>query len=362
MPVSDEPFVPDEELLGDEVSGADLDSFWDDDDDSADSPDSNDGDSNEENSDDEDGSDGDSDDSDGEDSEDSEESTEEDSDDSTDDEDSEEDDESDEDSDESEEDDESDEDSEDEEDEDTDSSEEDNSVASVASRIGKKILEDRQSSEDPKADEKIKAEARTNYLTSLGVSSEDLTSITDEVGAINFPEGEIEIDGQKMDLNSFSKEYPQAVAISKLLAVHVSKKMVDTQVAKLQKSIDKEEFFNELSYFHSDVRQLSRTPAFKSWVAGSTPEIQAMVRDSVIENVALAINLYKEETGETPEKKEVKVKKKVEKKKVNKKKLEKKKKLLSKNVGGKKRSTKKKGYDKFDTSEAALDAAFDEDD
>ena len=234
----------------------------------------------------------------------------------------------------------------------------DTSLKDLTETLGAELIAENKEEQKPVDAEKAQQEARKAYLN--GLKFDSVEDLSDEMLAIQLPDSTIKVGEEDVNLAEFEKEYPKAVAVTKALALHTANKIVGDKVQRLDAMIAREEFFNELSYYHPDIRRISRSSEFAEWKNQASPQVIAMLKDSDIDNVALAVNLFKQQTAPEESKPQPKKKKASTAQKKKAVKFAKKKNLLSGNVTGKKKSSKKTGYDKYDQSEAAADSWFDE--
>ena len=241
----------------------------------------------------------------------------------------------------------------------------------MAIELGKKKIAS-YSQEDEVNTEELEKQKIQEYKDSLEISDSDFSV---ELDAIKLPDKVIKVGKNEVNLKDFEERYPEVTAVSKLLAVSLAKKIVMPQVSRLQQSISAERFFSDLSVYHPDARVLKDTDEFKDWRKNAPEEVQALLSSDDPIEVALALDVFKKDMSDSmrkeQSKKPVKKKKKVSGnkkktsssgKKSKKSSLKKNKKILKGNLSSKRKKPRMKGtFDPFDESDAALDAAWNED-
>jgi hypothetical protein len=232
------------------------------------------------------------------------------------------------------------------------------SLSDLAQNIGRDLLSQKSEVVDHEAEARARQEADERYRSQFKLSVDDFDT---ELGAIELPEGDIEINGEKVNFKDIEKQAPGAVALTKALAVAISKKMLSQEIGSVRAELDSERFFNELSVFHPDARMIRDDDRFKEWQKTIPDETRALLNSNDILHVSLALDLFKEglsqPDGKKSEKKKMSpsVKEKV-------KKVKKSKKLLKGSPKGKTKSKKRSGaYQPTDDSPEALEAFWDED-
>ena len=230
-------------------------------------------------------------------------------------------------------------------------------ITEFAMEVGKDLIATKQQAGPTKAEiAEYKAAALNDYKSRFAISEDDFSI---ELDSIKLPDAEIMVDGKKVNLSQFEKEYPEATTASKAIAVAIAKKIVDTQVLDLRNQMKTEVFFNNLSIYYPDARLLVKDKNFQSWRESAPEEIQALLNDPDPLKVSLALDYYKEQSQADKNIEKSKKKKVVKKSKPVKKKS---KASYKGNLKGSKKPKRTKGstYDPTDGSDEALASFWDE--
>ena len=155
--------------------------------------------------------------------------------------------------------------------------------------LGRDVLAERSQRESAAERAEREAAEKKAYEEQFKLKADDFSA---EIGAIELPD-EIDVNGEKVNLKQIEENAPGAVALTKALAVAISKKLIAHELAGVKEGLQREAFFGELTAYHPDARLISNEPDFQEFEKSAPEEIRALLYDSDVRNVAVALDYYK---------------------------------------------------------------------
>ena len=125
----------------------------------------------------------------------------------------------------------------------------------------------------------------------------------------DLPDQEIEVDGTKINLKEYKKDYPDDFAAIIAVGSIMAKKIVEQslksgqflkadQVGPIHEKILDMEFWDQITEVHSDGKKINKSPEFVEWLGSQDAALQRMAKKlETPEDGILILNYYKKSIG-----------------------------------------------------------------